>query len=82
MSAGRSHGERILDLVKNELAELSPVDYTKALAELDGEIAILIRENDDRPASLELWDSREDDEGYYTRPFPDGGFYYSEGETC
>ena len=68
MSAGRSPGERILDDMKNALAELSPIEYAKALAELDGEIAVLIRENDDRPASLELWDSREDDEGWYTRP--------------
>lgn len=68
MSAGRSPGERILDDMKNALADLSPIEYAKALAELDGEIAVLIRENDDRPASLELWDSREDDEGWYTRP--------------
>lgn len=71
MSAGRSPGERILDDMKNALAELSPIEYAKALAELDGEIAVLIRENDDRPnGRLELWDSREDDEGWYTRPGP------------
>lgn len=69
MSAGRSPGERILDDMKNALAELSPIEYAKALAELDGEIAVLIRENDDRPnGRLELWDSREDDEGWYTHP--------------
>lgn len=68
MSNGRSPGERILDDMKNALAELSPIEYAKALAELDGEIAVLIRENEDRPASLEMWDSREDDEGWYTHP--------------
>lgn len=68
-AAGRSPGERILDDMKNALADLSPIEYAKALAELDGEIAVLIRENDDRPnGRLELWDSREDDEGWYTRP--------------
>lgn len=79
-TSGRSPGTRILDMVKDELANLSPLEYTEALAELDGEISLLIRENDDafsRPASLELWDSREDDAGYYTRPganFDDVGF--------
>ena len=72
-SGGRSPGERILDDMKNSLAELSPIEYAKALAELDGEIAVLIREADDRPASLELWDSREDDEGWYTQPGGDLG---------
>lgn len=77
MSAGRSPGERILDDMKNALAELSPIEYAKVLAELDGEIAVLIRENDDRPASLELWDSREDDEGWYTRPTNDSNDPYT-----
>lgn len=70
MSNGRSPGERILDDMKNALAELSPIEYAKALAELDGEIAVLIRENDDRPASLELWDSRDSDLEYYYQGNP------------